>query len=51
MTATYLETELIKLHILCNSVMSPSWRFCAIAQKSKDTGSLFQPLPPQPSCD
>lgn len=46
---TYLETEPIKLHIPCNSVASPSWRFCAIAQKSKDTGSLFQSLlPPNP---
>lgn len=47
----YLATELIKLHILCNTIAIPIWRFFAIAQKNKDIGSLLQFLPPQPSHD
>lgn len=42
MTTTYVEAELIKLHIARNSFASSTSRVHAITQESKDASSLFK---------
>lgn len=42
MTTMYVEAELIKLHIACNSFASSTLRVHTITQENKDTSFLFK---------